>query len=181
MILLVIFLACLFISLGAGFQASLSDLRGLTIPNMYSVIVIAAFFAAYAALWLGGQGGIFAPLMSHLLAALLVFVVTAALFAARAIGAADSKLATAFALWMGLRGLMPFLFYMTLVGGLLGLAALALHRWKPVKAPREGGWIARVQAGENKVAYGVAIVLGALASFVKLGYLGGEVLRSFLV
>lgn len=76
---------------------------------------------------------------------------------------------------------MPFLFYMALVGGVLGLVALALRKWKPVKNPAEGSWIARVQAGENKVPYGAAIAAGALASFVELGYFSSEVLSSFLM
>lgn len=181
MFLLIFFLFAVFAALGAGILAALSDLRGMTIPNILSVAIIAAFFAAYGVLWLSGRDDVFGSVSSHLLSVVIVFGVTLAMFMLRAIGAGDSKLASAFALWTGLKGMMPFLFYMALAGGVLGLAALALRKWKPVKAPREGGWIARVQNGENGVPYGAAIFAGALASFVKLGYLGPEVLSSFLL
>ena len=70
---------------------------------------------------------------------------------------------------------------MSVAGGLLGLTALALRKWTPVKEPKENSWVARVQAGESKVPYGVAIALGALASFVEIGYLERDTLASFLM
>ncbi len=180
MIALVIFLTYLLVALGIGVLAAWSDFRGLVIPNIYSAAVLASFVVAYVLLWILDRERIFSGLGSHLLSALVMFGITAGLFAVRAIGGADSKLATAYALWTGLVGMLAFVFYMALAGGLLGLAALALRKWKPVKNPRPGGWIARVQAGENKVPYGAAIVCGALASFVKLGYLGPEAFTYFL-
>lgn len=180
MLALILFLACLFSALAAGFMASVSDLRGLIIPNIYSVIVGASFFAAYTVLWLTGNHHVLGGFYSHLIAAFVIFAITAAMFATNVLGAADSKLATVYALWVGLRGLIPFLFYMSLCGGLLGLAALVAQRWKPFAAPKEGSWIARVQGGESKVPYGIAIVFGALVSFVKLGYVDPQALSSFL-
>ena len=181
MFLLFIFLICIFVALGAGAMASLSDIRGLTIPNLYSAVVIGSFVVAYIVLWLFGRDDVFFSLLSHFLGALLVFGVTAGMFALGGIGAADSKLATAYALWAGLSGLGGFLLYTTIGGGILAVMALAMKKWKPFKNPPAGSWPARVQAGESKVPYGVAIVFGALASFVNLGYLGGAVLSSFLL
>ena len=181
MILLTIFLILIFVALGTGLLASISDFRGLVIPNLYSLIVLGAFFACYAVLWLGGRDDVLGSLTAHFIAAGIVFLVTLGMFSLKVLGAADSKLGTAYALWVGLKGLMPFLFYLALVGGVLGLVALALRKWKPVKNPAEGSWIARVQAGENKVPYGAAIAAGALASFVELGYFSSEVLSSFLM
>ncbi len=183
MLSLILFLSCLCVALGVGVLSALSDMRGLTIPNKYSLIVILAFLAAYGGLWvLGGVGSgfvFFGPL-SHALSALIVFVVTLVFFALRTLGAADSKLATAYALWVGLEGLAAFLVYMTLAGGVVALLSLIFKKWKPFKVPREGSWVARVQAGESKVPYGVAIFFGALVSFVKLGYVGRDVLGNFL-
>ena len=181
MFLLIVFLACLFVSVGIGVFAGLSDIRGLTIPNSYSLGVTAAFIVCYGVLWAFGQGDVFFSISSHLLAALIVFGVTVAMFAFGLLGAADSKLGTAYALWAGLPGIFPFLFYMTLMGGVLGLVSLGLKKWTPVKDPKEGSWVARVQAGESKVPYGVAIVIGALASFVNIGYFNIDVLASFLM
>lgn len=181
MLTLIIFLSCIFIALAAGLLAAISDIRTLTIPNQYSIIIIATFAVAFFSLWLLGRDDVFAPLLSHVLSAVIVFVLTGVLFALKLLGAGDSKFATAFALWTGLVGLMPFLFYMALTGAALGIAALALRRWKPIKAPQEGSWIARVQAGESKVPYGVAIAVGALAGFLKIGYFSIETLHSFLL
>jgi len=181
MLLLIFFLMCIFVVAGTGVLSALSDMRGMVIPNMHSGIIIGAFLLCYGVLWLGGRDDVFAPFLSHILSALVVFGVTLAMFMGKVIGGGDSKLATAFAFWLGLKGLIPFIFYMSVVGGLLGLAALALKKWTPVKKPKAGSWIAKVQAGESKVPYGVAIVVGALASFVIIGYFDVEVLSSFVI
>jgi len=171
MFYLVLFLICLFISIGVGVLASVSDIRGMVIPNIYSVIVIAAFLAAFVALSLMGNKGVFfSSIWSHLMAAGFMFVVTVLLFAAGTLGAADSKLGSAFALWVGIKGFLPFLLLMTLAGGVLGLVALSLKKWKPVANPAEGSWVALVQGGESKVPYGVAIVFGAVIAFYHVGY-----------
>lgn len=181
MFALIIFLVCLFTALGTGVLAALSDIRGMTIPNVYSGIIIVAFFVAFAALSLLGQADVFFGFESHLLALIIVFGATVALFGLHVIGAADSKLASAYALWVGVvPGLFAFLMYTALAGGVLALVALALKKWKPLKSPPAGSWPARVQAGESKVPYGAAILAGALASFIKLGYLGAGVFSSFL-
>jgi len=181
MFLLVVFLMCLFVVIGTGVLAGLSDIRGLTIPNMYSALVIGAFVLCYAALWLGGRDDVFASLSSHIVGAALVFLITLAMFMFKIIGAGDSKFATALAFWVGVKGLFPFIIYMSFVGGALALLALALQKWTPFKSPKPDSWVARVQGGESKVPYGVAIVIGALASFAKIGYFSGDVLSSFVL
>ncbi|MCB1651802.1 MAG: prepilin peptidase [Alphaproteobacteria bacterium] len=179
MIALIVFLTCLFSVIWIGVLSGMSDFKGMTIPNWHSGFVLSVFFLCYLLLWFLGGDHVFASLSSHLLSALIVFVVTLGMFMAGGLGAADSKLGTSYALWVGLKGLLPFLFYMALAGGVLALIAILLRRFKPCKAPRDGGWIARVQAGESRVPYGIAIVVGALASFVKIGYLDFGVWGSF--
>ncbi len=170
MFYLVLFLICLFLSLGVGVLAGLSDIRGMVIPNIYSVIVGAAFLVAFAGLYIGGKTDIFSSIWSHLIAAGFMFVVTLILFATGIMGAADSKLGTVFALWLGLKGFASFLVFMTLGGGILAVAALILQKRRPFKAPKKGSWVARVQDGESKVPYGVAIVFGAIVAFFQIGY-----------
>lgn len=176
MVALILFLTCLFVAVAVGAMAAWSDIKGLVIPNWHSGVIIVSFLTAFVLMQLLGHPDIFSTLWSHFMAALIVFAVTATLFGLKTIGAADSKLSTAYAFWAGIAGLPAFLFYMSVVGGLVGLGALALQKWQPVKNPAPGGWVARVQAGENKVPYGIAIVAGALASFVKLGYFNGAIL-----
>lgn len=180
MIFLIFFLICVFVTLIIGGLAALSDIRGMKIPNMYSVYIMAAFAVSYGVLYLGGlQGVVFGPLLMHVLSALLTFFVTFVLFAARVIGAGDSKFGTACALWVSVKYLPIFLFFMTLFGGLLGMAALYMKRKKPFKAPAEGSWIAQVQDGADKVPYGVAISFGMLIAFLHAGYFSSGVLSSF--
>ena len=176
MLSLVIFLTCLFVAVAVGAMAAWSDFKGLTIPNWHSAAVILSFVVAYTLLYLLGSADVFRPLLSHVLAGLIVFAITALLFGLKMMGAADSKLSTAFAFWAGISGLPAFLFYMTLVGGGIGLSAIVLGKWKPIKNLPAGSWVARVQAGENKVPYGIAIVAGALACFVNLGYFSEAIL-----
>lgn len=174
MILLILFLSALFIALGTGVLAGLSDWRSMTIPNIYSGVIMGAFFAAYALLWMFGRADVFGPLFSHLLSGGIFFVLTVVLFALRSIGAADSKLGTAFAFWVGMQGFAAYLFYTVMAGGVLALAALYMKKNKPFKDPPAGSWPAQVQEGKSKVPYGIAIAFGALVSFVQLGYLGPE-------
>lgn len=180
MFCLVLFLICAFMSLFVGALAAWSDIRGMTIPNIYSAIVGGLFVVAYVVVALMGPEGVFGPWVSHLVAGLIVFAVTVLLFAARALGGADSKLATVFALWVGIQGLSAFLLYTTLAGGVLGLTALAIRHWKLFANAPAGSWPAQIQAGASKVPYGVAILTGAVIAFFYAGYFSPETLSSFV-
>lgn len=180
MIALVIFLACLLSVCAVGFLATVSDVRGMTIPNMHALIVVGGYVVCYSGLYLLGVEQVLPPLMSSLIAAGVFFAVTFIMFALKMLGAADSKLGTAYVLWIGLKGLPVFLFYMTVFGGLLGLASLAMRRWTFVKNPPPGSWFEKAQNGESKVPYGGAIFAGVLASFFELGYFSYETLVSIL-
>ena len=166
----------MFSVLGIGALGAWSDIKSLTIPNLYSALILGAFPVCYILMWLLGGTEIFLPWWSHLGALVIVFAVSAALFFFGIMGAADSKLATAYALWIGLGNLAVFLFLMSIVGALLGVFAVVVKKRKPFKAPRDGGWIAQLQAGGNKVPYGVAIVFGAAFGFFHVGYLDIAVL-----
>jgi prepilin peptidase CpaA len=156
-------------ALALGAAGAWTDIRGMKIPNIFSLLIAIAFFAAFIA---ARQAGItvFGTLQDHIVAALIVFGVTFALYVTNTLGAGDSKLVSAFALWMGLPHLLPFLLYTALYGGVLGFVALAIARRKPFAAPPAGSWIDRLQDGERVVPYGIAIFLGALTMFMILGY-----------
>ncbi len=180
MLFLIVYLTSVFIVLGVGAVAAYSDVKGMQIPNMYSAIILGVFVVCFAVMTLGGKEWIFYPLTAHLISFGIVFAFTAGCFALKLIGAGDSKLASAYAAWMGIQGLLPFLFYMALVGGLLGAFAIIVKKYKPFKNPKPDSWIGQVQGGANKVPYGVAIVIGALASFVKIGYLNVDNFSLFI-
>ena len=139
------------------------DVVTFRIPNWANAAVALAFpiFAGAAALaganvwWLG-----------HLAAAAIVFAVGLALFFTRALGGGDVKLLTAAALWVGMKGLLPFVVWVGLAGGGLVLVLLMLRRnltmivaWASPRVPET--WPRVLTAGE-KVPYGVAIATGAI-------------------
>lgn len=171
MIGLLVFLFGVFVTLGMCGLAAKSDYKGFKIPNMYSLVIIGAFAVTYGVLTLTGQREIFfKPIGMHLGAAFLVLMMTSAMYALKKLGAGDSKFATAVALWVGLGGLVPFLFYMSLAGGVVAIASLYLQKKKPFQSPPEGGWIDSVQKGGGNVPYGIAIAAGAMVSFIYLGF-----------
>lgn len=172
MILVFIIVFCAMVALGFGAAAAWSDYSRLSIPNLYSICIGASFIPAFLAIMIfASDASLFASWKSHLLALAIVFGVTYLLFYLKLIGGGDSKLLSVYALWVGLAGLTPLLFFMALTGGLLGVTTLALRKWKPVKQPAKDSWIEKAQAGKQDVPYGIAIFVGALISFWQVGYL----------
>jgi prepilin peptidase CpaA len=165
------FLFGVFVTLGMCVLAARSDYRGFKIPNIVPLVIIGAFVVSYGVLTLTEQRDVFfKPIGSHIGSALLVLMVTGAMFALKQLGAGDSKFATAVALWVGLPGLVPFLFYMALSGGVIAGVSLALRKWKPVKKPHKGSWIDMAQKGHGSVPYGIAIAIGATLAFALSGF-----------
>ncbi len=172
MIGFILFLFGVIVTLGMCGLAAWSDFRGFRIPNIVSLVILGMFIVTYAGLSaLGEREIIFMPLKSHIGAALLVLVVTLAMFALKQFGAGDSKFATVIALWVGLSGLVPFLLYMSLAGGVIAIISLVLKKKKIFTNPPEGSWIDKAQQGYPSVPYGIALALGALAAFIFEGYL----------
>ncbi len=163
------------VAIGFGMASAISDFRSMTIPNIYAGGIVLAFIPAFAADMFSGEGmEFFYAWQSHVIAAVAVFALTFVLFMARVIGAGDSKLCSAFALWVGLPGLASFLFYMAITGALLGIATKMMNSRQIVAAPKEGSWIAQSQAGRLGVPYGIAICVGAIVAFYQLGYFSPE-------
>lgn len=147
--------------------AAVSDLRSMTIPNFYSLIVIVLFPVAYGFLVLTAATP--APWWSYVSSFFIIFLVTLAMFLVGAIGGGDSKFAAACALWVGLQGLVVFLLVMMIVGMVLAIFALVLRNRIVFARAMPGGWIDRVQKGESAIPYGVAITCGLGAGL----YAGG--------
>ncbi|PZQ47726.1 MAG: hypothetical protein DI551_02895 [Micavibrio aeruginosavorus] len=166
---------CMLVALGFGLAAAISDFKSMTIPNIYAGGIALTFVVAFLGDFFTGEGmEFFASWKSHLLSGAAVFVATFVLFTFKIIGAGDSKLCSAFALWVGAPGIAAFLFYMSMLGAVLGLTTKLLNKKQLVKEPAEGSWIARSQKGEMGVPYGVAIVFGAIIAFYQLDYFSPE-------
>jgi prepilin peptidase CpaA len=140
--------------------AAAMDLFSMTIPNRISLALIAGFFclAPFSGLSLEDIG-------MHVLAGLLMLVITIGLFSLNFIGGGDAKLASAVALWFGFGDLMEYVFMATMLGGLLSVAFL-LFRQVPLpydwaRAP----WIQRLHAPRGGIPYGIALAVAALITY----------------
>jgi prepilin peptidase CpaA len=158
------------------FLSCVSDVRSLRIPNGHSLVILGCFVPA----WLVFPEA-FGSLGLHVAAAALMFVVTYGMFAMGMMGGGDSKLGSALALWGGLNGLVPFMFYMAVTGGILGLISIFIKKKKPFKNPEAGSWFAQLQEGKNAVPYGVAISFGAVAAFFHTGLIHNQLNEVFKI
>lgn len=125
--------------------AAITDWRSRLINNwLTGTIAIAAplyWWATGLALWPGIaiQFGL----------AISVFALFAAFFSLGAMGGGDVKLLTALALWMPFAAMIKLLFAMSILGGVLTLIMLAIHKWKKA-------------LGKPEIPYGIAISLAGL-------------------
>ncbi len=132
--------------------AGASDIRFRRIPN-WTVTATALLFGAW--FFVGSS----VPLLSSLGAAFVVFVCSFVLYSFGVVGAGDSKLATAVALFAGFPHLPEFILYMSLTGGVIVLCMLMADPARIFVAiqMRGRGFL------ERGVPYGVAIaVAGAM-------------------
>ncbi len=150
---------CLVIVMLLCAVACVTDWRGLRIPNTLSVAIVALFAVAALA-----DPGYAAPLWPHLAAGGVMLLVTFGMFCAGLFGGGDAKLASALALWLGLPGIAPFVFFMGLAGGGLALAALYIKRKKPFVHASPESWVGQLQRGRNALPYGLAISAGFWAA-----------------
>lgn len=141
-----------------------SDVRALHIPNWHSIVIVGAFAAAYAL-----SPDSFGKWWVHLGGLGFFFIVTYLMFIAGMMGGGDSKLGSALALWVGLKGIVVYVFWMALLGGIIGAFSLWMKKKKPFKSPPAGSWMATVQEGGNGIPYGVAISFGAWMALLHTG------------
>ena len=141
-----------------------SDWRGLTIPNEYSLALIGLFLLGVLIPNTLFSGVKFVP---GLIAGAVVFFITMLLYASKAMGAGDTKLAGATALLVGVGDIDIFLLVMALTGGVLAVYAILTRKHGDKLLPRTpvpGTWLAALKEGQNKVPYGIAIAAGGIAA-----------------
>jgi prepilin peptidase CpaA len=151
--------------------AMITDYRRLHIPNILSIVLVAAFFP-FA--WLAGPAAV--PLLPHLGLAAFVFVLLFACFAFGWLGGGDVKLASAIMLWAGPFQGPNFVVLFALLGGALALGLLSL-RYALVQYPqietvpvlsKFSGW-ARQGTCPYALPIGLAALIVAPAMFARVG------------
>ena len=151
---------------GLLIAAAASDWRSLTIPNRYSLAVVALFPSYVIA-----SGGA-ADWVLHLAFAGAAFGIGFLLFTLRLCGGGDVKLFAAVTLWAGPPLILPLVFYTGIAGGLIALALCVHHRLQrsgvPASVPQGRG---EEGFGKQPMPYAVAIAGGGL--FVALQLLLG--------
>ena len=152
--------------------AAVYDVATLRIPNWICALLAALFVAAAMRV---------APVdwLSHLGAAVLVFVGGIALFRFRIFGGGDIKLLTAGALWTGIWALPFFLLAVGLLGGVVALFFLVARKivvqaLVTFAGNRQVRLPVALHEGEG-VPYGLAIVAGLFATTVQTPFWFGEV------
>mgnify|MGYP000138462461 FL=1 len=179
LIYLSLYLFCVFVAIGGGLYAAYSDAKMMQIPNSVVLLVAGAFVLVSGVVFLADVT-VMDSFLKHLAAGGVMLAITFVMFILRVFGGGDAKLIAAYALWMGLSGMITFLFYTAVFGALLGIFALIVTKKKPFKKPLDGSWIDRLQKGEGRVAYGIAIAAGMIVSFIGEGYLAKDTLLQFL-
>ncbi len=156
--------------------SSISDVRSLRIPDWHALVILGCFIPA----WLASPVA-FGNIWQHVGAMGIMFAVTYIMFCAGIMGGGDSKLGTVLGLWTGLSGLIPFIMYMAIFGGVLGGVALVMRNRKVFKNPLPRSWIEQLQNGRNAMPYGVAISFGAWAAFIQTGIIHNQLNEVFKI
>lgn len=141
--------------------AAVEDMARLRISNAFPLLVVGLYAVWVATVgWendIWRNGTVF----------LGMFAVGCGLFAMRAMGGGDVKLMTACALWFDWTGVIPWLIYVTVGGGVLALVLMAGRRLVPQRV-REGPSIALFDK-KGAIPYGVAIALGTIMALYMAG------------
>lgn len=141
-------------------HAVISDFRSLQIPNWTSLAIVLAFPPAAV---LGEIDLATAGL--HLAMGGVLFVLGVFFFARGYMGGGDAKLLAAIGVWPGLHGIASYLILIALLGGLLALASLLLHRLPLPPFLASLPWLRAAPGAPQTLPYGIAIGLAAYFLF----------------
>jgi prepilin peptidase CpaA len=140
---------------GVLIAAAISDVISLRIPNYLSIALV-ALFAAYAVMALP-----LADVLWHMLAGSVVLGVGIALFAFGLVGGGDIKLLAAVTLFVGWSLLLPLLFVIAMIGGVLAVLIVTLRVRGIMRLLTAMGLRGAIFESERAyVPYAVAIVAG---------------------
>lgn len=152
-------LLLLILALVLAVVGAVHDWRSLRIPNWVSLSIAALFVLGIVI-----DPSQFSPLWHYVGAGAAMLAVTYTLFALGHFGGGDAKLASALALWLGFKGLVPFVMFTGIAGGVLGLLGLYIKKKKPFAHPSPQGWVGQLQTGRDAIPYGIALAIGGGAA-----------------
>jgi prepilin peptidase CpaA len=154
-----------FIAMSVVTIAAFWDVRTAKIPNMLTYPAIGIGLGI--GLWPGTEPA----LISSLIGLAVAFLPALLLFATGGIGGGDVKLLAALGALLGYPIILDVLFYSVVAGSGLGLGLVVWHG-RGLQTLRELGWLAlsvvypglkaEVPAGDLRLPFGVAILLGTL-------------------
>ena len=144
--------------------AAARDLAAWSLPNWLTLCVAFGYFA-----WAWASGAGWGAVGWAVAAGLLVLGIGYLFYELRLWGAGDGKMAAAVALWIGLGlnfDLFRFFLVVSLAGGVLAIASLAIHfaTGKPQVPPGDDPGLKAAQRNplKAKARYGAAIAIGGL-------------------
>lgn len=140
--------------------AGIGDFLTMRIPNWLTGAMVVLFFVV--ALIAGMPWQI---MMWHVLAGVAVLAVGILLFFTIRFGGGDAKMLAAGALWVGLKGLAPFVFYTAVCGGALAIVAMIWVYFKQTHDETENALLKKIFSKKIDVPYGVAIAGGGILAF----------------
>jgi len=140
--------------------AALRDTTTMTIPNWLCALGAALFIPVIFAAGLSPAAA--GTALAVGIAALVAGIV---MFSAGWIGGGDAKLFAVCGLWLGWREALPFVVWTAIAGGVLAVALLGLRKLVILWPQNGPGWWNRLMIPGGDVPYGIAIALGALATF----------------
>lgn len=139
---------------------ALWDLTTMTIPNLLTLALAAAFVALVPFVGLTWQA-----MGLHVAAGVLMLLVGMGLFAFGWIGGGDAKFVAATMLWVGMSDLLVYLLLASVFGGILTLLVLAFRSLPLPLFMLRQDWIARLHDRKEGIPYGVALAMGGLMVF----------------
>ena len=145
--------------------AAVWDAVTMTIPN-YLVLAVLTLYAVSLTVGFDLSNFLF-----DLLAAAIIFAICFGLFAMGWLGGGDAKLAPGAVLWVGYDSFVEFVIAMTLAGGVLSIALLALRGGFRAAGTQQQR-LPLVLKWASPVPYGIAISAGAIL-MIWLQYKGG--------
>lgn len=148
--------------------AGVGDFLTMRIPNWLNGAIIASFFVL--AFLVGMPWEI---MKWHLASGGMLLLAGMALFFFGGFGGGDAKMLAAGGLWIGWSGLIPFLVYTSLAGGLLALVMILWHNLQVEQEVRQSSWMKRVFGNNLDLPYGVAIATGAVLAFPQTWWMEG--------